>query len=224
MSRFVTARRTALDENDQSEFRRRGRRRSFEKDDKVFWQGDSGDTVHLVTRGAFAAIATNRQSQSVVVNVHRAGDMFGELALLGLEARRSATIAALEDGETYSMTRDDFEAWRLANPHVERMLVRALVARVKELTEQLLESTYTRPEQLIARRVMQLHDGLDARGDGWVTITQEQIAEYASLRRGTVNPILRKLVADGLIELRRGRLRVLDVDGLRRIAGRSPLE
>lgn len=119
---------------------------------------------------------------------------------------------------------EEFEAWRSANPRVERLLVRALVARVKEMTEQLLELTCSPPAQLVARRIVQLHDGLDDRADGWITISQEQLGEYVSLRRTTVNPVLGKFEAAGYIERGRGRLRVLDVESLRRVGGRSPLE
>ena len=224
VSGLVAARRAVLDEDDRREFCRRGRQRSFEKNDKVFWQGDRGDSVHLVTKGAFAATASTRQLQSIVVNVVRTGEIFGELAVLGLEPKRSATMVALERSETYWMTREEFEAWRLANPRVERLLVRALVARVKEMTEQLLELTYSPPAQLVARRIVQLHDGLDDRAGGWITISQEQLAEYVSLRRTTVNPVLGRLEGAGYIERGRGRLRVLDVESLRRVGGRSPLE
>jgi hypothetical protein len=49
-----------------------------------------------------------------------------------------------------------------------------------------------------------------------IPLTQDELASLAGASRATVNRVLRAVAADGLLELRRGRIVVLDVAGLAR--------
>jgi hypothetical protein len=51
-----------------------------------------------------------------------------------------------------------------------------------------------------------------------ITLTQEAIAELGGAARPTVNGVLREEAQRGSIELARGRVRVLDIEGLRKRA------
>jgi CRP-like cAMP-binding protein len=55
-------------------------------------------------------------------------------------------------------------------------------------------------------------------GAAEIPLTQEEVAGLAGTTRGTVNAVLRDAQASGYIELARGRIRVLDPDGLMRKA------
>ena len=76
----------ALNEHDRREFVQSARRRAFRAGDKVFWQGDPADAVHVVVKGSFAASVSTPTSQTVIVAVFRRDEAFGELALLGVDA------------------------------------------------------------------------------------------------------------------------------------------
>ena len=200
-----------LDETDRREFVKRARRRSFKAGDKVFWQGDPGDSVHLVVKGSFAASVSTPMSQTVIVNVLRRDDVFGELAVIGVEPNRTATVVALERSETLSVTTAQFEEWRTHCPRIDRLLVQALAVRLREMTEQMLESLYVPVETRVMRRALMLHEALPESSDGWVRIRQEELAAYCGITRPTVNRVLRQLVGQGLIELGRGKFRVCDL-------------
>jgi len=70
------------------------KRRRFARGEVVFHRGDPADTLHLIARGRFIARVETGTGDIVAVSVHGSGDAFGELALLGLEQHRSATVAA----------------------------------------------------------------------------------------------------------------------------------
>ena len=48
-----------------------------------------------------------------------------------------------------------------------------------------------------------------------IPLTQENLAELAGIARGTVNRVLREEQERGVLAVERGRVRVLDADGLR---------
>lgn len=209
-----------LEEGDRADFLRRGRRRAFGAGDKVFWQGDPGDTIHLVLKGSFAASVATPLSQSVIMGVFRRDELFGELSLLGAHPRRNATVLALEPSETMALDAEAFEDWRRTRPHVDRRLVGALARRIQELTDQMLEAVHLPVDERLARRLVVLHDAI-GRGavDGWIRIRQEELAAFCGASRPAVNRALSDLAERGVLELGRGRLRVLSRAMLDKAAG-----
>src|SRR5215204_6730047 len=83
------------------------RRRTFGRNEVVFHRGDPGDTLHLVVSGRFASRIATPAGDTVLIAVYGAGDSFGELALVGGGASRSATVGALEQSETWTILRDE---------------------------------------------------------------------------------------------------------------------
>ena len=92
------------------------RRRTFDKGEVVFHRDDPAESLHLIVRGRFAARVASQLGDSVLLDVLGPGQAFGELALLLPGERRSATVSALEDGETRSVFRDDFARLQRSHP------------------------------------------------------------------------------------------------------------
>ena len=89
------------------------RRRVFDRGEIVFHEGDPADTLHLIAKGRFAVRIRTAVGDRVTVAIRVPGEAFGELALVGRDpAPRSATVAALEAGETHSVHRSDFDRLR----------------------------------------------------------------------------------------------------------------
>jgi CRP-like cAMP-binding protein len=194
------------------------RRRRFSRNEVVFHRDDPGDSLHLISKGRFAIRVMTPLGDTATIAVRGPGESFGEMALIG-EARRSATVAALEESETFSIYRREFERLRRDHPAVSEVLVRFLVSEVRMLNERLLEALYVPVERRVLRRLVELAELYPA-ADGVpeVALTQEAIAELAGAKRPTVNRVLREEAVRGLIEPLRGKIRILDPDGLRRRA------
>jgi ABC-type bacteriocin/lantibiotic exporter with double-glycine peptidase domain len=81
------------------------RERFFVEED-IVTQGDLGDKLYIIHRGQ-VEVLVNVVDGTRKVNTLRAGDYFGEMALLTDEAR-TATIRAAEPSELFSLSRADF--------------------------------------------------------------------------------------------------------------------
>ena len=196
------------------------RRRTFAKHEVVFHRGDPADSLNLIRKGRFSVLITTPLGDTAMLSVRGPGDAFGELALLGREPVRSATVSALEPAETHSVYRDDFERLRHEHPIVNDVLVGILTDRLRRLSDQLVEAYYVPADRRVLRRMCELTEQYRA-GDGEVVVplTQEEIAELAGTSRATVNRVLREAERGGSVELRRGRTAVLDLDELLRRGG-----
>jgi CRP-like cAMP-binding protein len=193
------------------------RRRTFSRNEVVFHRDDPADSLHLVAAGHFAARVVTPLGDTITLSVHGPGDSFGELALLDETGVRSATVAALERGETLSVFRDDFRALAARHPGVDAILVRLLAHQVGSLTRRLVEAHTLPAETRVLRRLAELAAVYG--GDGGaavVPLTQEDLAGLAGTSRATVNQVLGQQQKRGVVELGRGRTTVLDADALRR--------
>jgi len=156
---------------------------------------------------------------TVTVAIRGPGATFGEMALLVEDATRSATVAALEKAETFSIFRADFDRIRAKYPDAERFLWSFLVNEVRMLNERLLEALYVPVDKRVRRRLVEmaeLYGGDDS--PATVPLTQEVIAELAGAARPTVNQVLREEERRGVVALERGKTTILDLDSLRRRA------
>ena len=196
------------------------RRRRFKRREVVFHDGDPGDALHLVSRGHVAIRITTPLGDIATLRVLAPGEFFGELALIA-DAPRRGTAVAIDEVETVSVHREQFDALRASHPWVERMLVEALATEVRRLASRLVEALYAPVEQRVWHRLAELTTMFESPDSDEVTIpvTQDELAQIVGTTRPTVNRLLRAAEVDGVVLLRRGRLEVLKPN---EVAARAP--
>jgi len=193
------------------------RRSTYRRGEVVFHHRDPADVVHLVTKGRFDIRITTTHGDVVALAIRGPGETFGELAVVtGTE--RSATVSALEVGETLVLRGSELR--RLARDHasVGEVLVRMLAEHVALLSERLVESYTVDAETRVARRVLELGQVYGGALPVTIPLIQEEIAALAGASRATVNRVLRDAERRGLVRLSRGRTVLLDESGLARLA------
>jgi CRP-like cAMP-binding protein len=193
-------------------------RRRFARREVLFHEGDPGETVHLLDRGRVAVRITTPLGDVATLRVRGPGEVIGELALLGAAAR-TATVVALERTETLVLHRDQFVDLRQRYPSIDAFLVNLLAEEVGRLSGLLVEALYMPVDVRVIRRLIALTRMYAAGGDGAGTeipLTQEDLASLAGTSRATVNRVLGEAEKAGTVEVRRGRITVLDPAGLER--------
>jgi CRP-like cAMP-binding protein len=157
--------------------------------------------------------------ETATIAIRGPGESFGEMALVGQGGRRSATVAALEDAETFSVYERDFHALRRRRPEIDHLVVDFLANEVRMLNERLLEALYVPVERRVLRRLCELARLYPARdGETLIPLTQDVLAELAGTSRATVNRVLNEEQQRGTLEVQRAKTLVRDVDALTRRA------
>lgn len=200
------------------------RRRRFAKGEVVFHAHDPADTLHLIERGRFAVRVQTQLGDTAILTVLGPGELFGELALLGPDQRRTATVESLEAGETRSILRDDFEHLRRTHPAVNEVMIAILVGEVTRLSRHLLDALYVPADTRVRRRLAELAAvyGDGAEGDVTIPLRQEDLAGLAGTSRATVNRVLREEEARGTLALARGKVIVRDLAAVAKRGGAPP--
>lgn len=194
------------------------RRRTYARGEVLVREGDPSDCLHLVETGRLAVRVDTAAGDTAMLAVLGPGDWFGELSLLGAGAPvRTATVIALEDSGTRSLSPTAFADLRQRHPAIGELLLTLLSRRIEELTARLVEVMYDGLDRRVYRGLLDL---IRTYGAGDVTqpvtipLTQEHLAELVGGTRPSVNQVLQRLAQQGVVELGRGRIRVLDQGAL----------
>lgn len=210
-----------LTDDERADLRRHTSERRYSRNEVVFHEGDPGDSLHIVERGLFVARSSSTLGHLLTVNVFGPGSVFGEIALLARDSVRTATVVAVDGGRTRVLRRTDLHELRSRDVgrHIDEFLLAALAERSGELTARVIELLFTPTTKRIQRELLRLGDlGIGDDGDGWIRLSQAELAMLTASTRATVNRVLRDLERNGIVELGRGRSRIVD---RRQLASRS---
>jgi CRP/FNR family transcriptional regulator, cyclic AMP receptor protein len=98
----------------------------FQKDDVVFQAGDKGDAVYVILSGQARVLGKPR------TRLLRAGDSFGEMALIDGRPR-SATITAAHELQAMRLPRQAFLKVVRQDPGIALSMMAEMAARIRKL-------------------------------------------------------------------------------------------
>ena len=107
------------------------RRRRFSRNEVVFHREDPADSLHLISKGRFAIRIMTPLGETVTIGIRGPGDSFGEMALVAEGRKRSATVEALEEAETFAVYVAEFQRLRREHPTVNQVLIGFLAEEVR---------------------------------------------------------------------------------------------
>jgi len=207
-----------LPQEDRRAFLALLRRRRYRRGEVVFHHGDPGDTLHLVQRGHLKVLIPGESGEEAVLTVVGQGDLFGELTLLD-GGPRSATVVALEDVETATLSRVDFMNLLRRNPAVGDALLAMLAQTIRRLTDEVTDLMLLDLRGRLAKKLLDLAVAHGERAGEYieirVSLTQEELASMIGATRPRVNKLLGFFEDRGAIA-RHGRwIAILKPDALR---------
>jgi CRP-like cAMP-binding protein len=182
----------------------------------LFNQDDEGDAAYIVRDGCIAIVLNTPDGRELVINEMRAGDCFGELALL-TDAPRSASAVAGEASELVVIPHEEFLAELEREPKLVRQLIGLIAERLRVSSERERALAFLDAPARLARMLLQL-DRASSK-EGVVRMAQEELAQRIGATRQTTAKILGQWRRKGWIITGRGRIVVLDRAALRQVTG-----
>lgn len=179
--------------------------RSLRAGATLFQKGDPGDALYGVRRGQIGIETGTRAGQRHTLALLGPGDLFGEIALLDGKGR-TADAVATQPTELFALRRHDVLEFLAREPRVGITLIEILCQRLRELSGQIEQSLTMRLDARTHARLLLLAEDF---GDD-IAITQEQLARSVGATRESVNRLLRRWEAAGVLDLRRGFIQLKD--------------
>lgn len=110
--------------------------KNFRKGEVVFYEGDEDKEVYIITSGK-AEVVKNLLEEEIVLAKLETGDFFGEMAIIGGEAR-SATVRAVTNMETIIVSEDNFKAQLKKLPDWFGKMFETLIERIREMDKKVV--------------------------------------------------------------------------------------
>jgi len=195
-------------------------RRTYPQDAVIFFEGEPGEELYVILEGA-VRITKVRDDKEVMLALLKAGDIFGEMALL--EAKpRTASATAYGECKVLVINRDNFERMIVDQPQMIARLTTMLAERIWLIYKQLANT-------LIHDPVGRLYDALliqieKNRGDPTAhrpfrfDFGVRDLANMVGLSSLEGGPVVRKQLEDKNLTEAEGRLRARDVAELKKQA------
>ncbi len=183
---------------------------------RVFYRPeDRGEVLFILKKGQVQLYRISPEGKKLIISTLGPGTLFGEMALLG-QQMHNTFAEALEDCLICVMSRNDLERLILSKPQ--------LALRMLEITGKRLREAETRLEDLAfkgipARLASLLLRLAEERGSLVISgLTHQDLAETVGTYRETATQVLNDLKSQGLIDIGRKRITILDQERLQAVA------
>lgn len=195
----------------------RGQQVSLSAGQYVFHQGQPATSVYLLLDGTLKTTCSDERGNETLLKIHSPGSVIG-LSALRPDPQRDANCIAVEQSRAAQFGRAEFFDLMRADGELGILVVRLLLKRQQLLHSRVSDATGLSVEQRLARVLVQMHAERRASDEsGGLPVLRISHADLAALvfsRRQYVTAILRQFSARGLIENRRQRITVVDVQRL----------
>lgn len=186
---------------------------------QIVGEHETTDDVFFVLAGSVRVNCISPRGREVIYSDSSAGSIFGEFSAIdGLP--RSATVAALTDCVLARMPAKAFFELLHGNGAVATKLVELLVAKLRKTTEQVFEVAALSLRERLRRELLRLAAAGERMGLGVVirpAPTHQVIASHVGSHREAVTREFNRFEAEGLLEVQRRQICILDIDRLERI-------
>ena len=184
---------------------------------QIVAKGDPGDSMMAVLSGRASVGAASLDGRQVVLSVLRAGDVFGEIALLdGKE--RTADVTALTDCEILIVPRRSLWSLLERRPDICIDLMLVLCDRLRRTTEQVEDLAFLHLESRMAKVLLRLLEesraGQTRAGPATVRISQRSLGELVGGSRESVNKHLNAWKELGIVSIEKGGIVIRDLTAL----------
>ena len=179
--------------------------RTLHRNDVVFGEGDSPDSLYVATSGRIAIANKSIDGRESMIALMEAGDLFGEMGLFDGEGR-SAEARALEVSEIIELPYQPVREIYTNRPQLLWQVVHLLARRIRTTDEALADSVFLDVTGRTAKRILELAGDAD---EFTLPVTQEELAGMVGASRERVNKAIASFVRLGWIDQADRRYRIV---------------
>ncbi len=173
----------------------------YQKDQKVFSQGDPADSIFYVEKGRVKLMVVSKDGKEAVIAILAPGDFFGEGCLAG-QLQRMSTAATMSECSIVRLEKAGVIRAIHDDPEFSELFLQHLLTRNIRIEEDLVDQLFNSSEKRLARVLLLLANfGKEGKPEPVMPkISQETLAEIVGTTRSRVSFFMNKFRKLGFIE------------------------
>ena len=175
--------------------------RPVAKSELVYGLGDSAQSVFFLRRGLVKLTSLTEEGRELILRLHQAGEVFGELCHCTGERREQAV--AMENSEIVELSFDEFVAHLQCSRPAMLLFLSNVAQQLSAAYEQIQTVSFSSTMERLVRTLARLTDEFGVPDGEWIRLThyfrQDDLAQMIGARREVVSTLLNQLRDQGLI-------------------------
>lgn len=192
---------------------------TFESGEPVFHQGTPATAIYAVVRGRVKVARVTPDGYESILCVRQGGEYFCPVPVLDGKAQLGTAIAMTETTVLW-VERDTFHALCRECPQLLSSVQGDCLAEVRHLLNRLETFAFRNIKERLAIALLDevRHQRADEKDPIELSLIQQELAGLVGASRESISRNMKQLERDEIVELHRGKVRILDLKKLRKIS------
>lgn len=185
--------------------------RRYDTDEIVFLEGEPAAGLYIVKAGWLKAVKYSVDGREQVLSFLGEGEVINAISVFA-DTPNPATVVALEPATLLLVKKETVVALLEEHPKLARAVIQRLANRMLHLVSLVEDLSLRTVKSRLARFLLEEADGNVVHRQQWTT--QAELAHRLGTVTDVLNRVLRNLSADGIIDVERQQITILDRAGL----------
>lgn len=200
-----------FDDSTLGEIAKIAARRNYDAGQIVFIEGEPCAGLYVVEHGWLKSLKISPSGREQVIRFVGPGEMFNELAVFA-GGKNRVTVQALEQASVWIIEQEKLIDLLDRHPSLSHMVIQNLSQRVLHLIRLVEDLSLRSVQSRLARLLCEKDQGAFIQRRNWST--QAEMASHLGTVPDVLNRALRSLADEGLIEIHRHKIKILNRQGL----------
>jgi len=189
----------------------KGRLKTYEKEECIFYKDDPGDKVYLIANGIVKIINYSEDGKELVFAILHEGDIFGEMSVLD-QKPRSACALTVSGVKVYELDGRTFISHLKAMPELLIDIIKILSERIRDTNNFAEDTVFLSLSNRILNRLLKIAEHCGVNKGNYIEIphsfSQKELASIVGCSRENLNKELKILKDAGVIDYDKNGVRI----------------
>jgi len=186
--------------------------RAYTRGECIFIEGEPTAGLFLVASGIVKICRHSKDGREHILHFIQRGDTFNDVSVMD-GGTNPATAIAHTDAALWHIARQDLHDIVTHDPDLAWAMIENLARRARMLVSTVQNLAMRSVRSRLAKLLLEQAEAAE-RGESPTPLTQEEMAHHLGTVREVVGRTLRALATDGLIEMQRQQIAIIDRAGL----------
>lgn len=189
----------------------------YKSGENIYEEGKQNNQFFLVEHGVVKGHRMDETGKELITSIYKDEDFFGN-ASFNKASVYEETATAMEDTKVYAVSKEELREVLMKNSRITLDYIDALGDNLEGVKEQLLEMAYGSVRKKTANTILMFSQKIRKFPTHSIRISRSDLASVAGMAPESLIRTLSDFKKEGLIEIEGRNIKILDAEGLRRIA------